>query len=130
MAFDAATKQKIRHYLGQIRNIVDQLDVNEHKKEKLFNKIDDLATEVDRDRTRYEIFGAFVIAASGTIGEAYNKVEPAVASIAHLFWGAKEKDEIPALPAPTKRKAIAPPPAQKPTASARRPTTLDDEIPF
>jgi hypothetical protein len=71
--FDAATKQKVRHLLNQIKEIVDEVELHDRKKEALYSKINALANEVDRDRTHVQAFGALVVEMAGIVGEAADK---------------------------------------------------------
>lgn len=136
--FDAATKQKIRHHLTQVRGIVDNLEVDQKKKETLFEKISALEQEVDRDRTRFDIYGAFVIEVAGVIGDATEKVEPLrkwVDSISRLIWGTKEEEEAKQLPSPPERKQIEPPRPEDAfgdfgEGDENNPPDSEDKVPF
>jgi hypothetical protein len=135
VAFDPVTKEKIRHYLSQIKTIVDRLEkISDHKREALYAKINALAGEVDRDRTKYEAYAALAIEISNTTGTVARKLKPAggfLDHIAKLFGSAKETEETKALPAPQKR--LEPPRRQlaPPADESRHPRgDLDDEIPF
>ncbi|MBI5262554.1 MAG: hypothetical protein HY852_12145 [Bradyrhizobium sp.] len=120
--FDAATKTKIRHHLEQMRQIIEKLEVNRDKKQSLLDKLNDFAKEVDRDRTRFEAWGAVVIQAAEVFGEAAERAEPArkwLDSIGRLIWGAKENEtETKHLPPPKEVKKIG------------KRSDLDDDIPF
>lgn len=61
IAFDAATKAKLRHHLEQIRSTVDKLEISEAKKDRLHNCIDDLDLEIGKDRTKAEAYGAAIL---------------------------------------------------------------------
>ena len=138
--FDAATKEKLRHLLEQVREIVEKLEVNENKKDVLLKRLNDFAKEVDRDRTRFEAWGAVVIQAAEVMGEAAEKAEPArkwLDSIGRLIWRAKEKEEeTKQLPAPKEVKRIEPPKNEDQTEPPKNedqtepPKNEDDEIPF
>ncbi len=128
--FDAVTKQKIKHHLLQVRDIVDKLEIDQNKKEALFNKIGALEQEIDRDRTRLEAYGALIIESSGILGEAAGQLEPVrkwLDTIGRLIWGAKKEEETKQLLPPDKRKLIEPPRSSPPPGT---PGDLDDEIPF
>ena len=120
--FDAATKQKVRHLLNQIKEIVDEVELDDRKKEALYSKINALANEVDRDRTHVQAFGALVVEVAGIVGEAADKMEPArkwLDSIAKCFGTAKShEDANPQLAPHREPKKIEPPrkrlPAPKP----------------
>jgi hypothetical protein len=122
--FDSATKQKVRHHIEQLRVIIETLEVKQNKKEELLKKLDAFAAEVDKDRMRYEAWGAVVIDAAEVLGEAADKAAPArkwIDSISRLIWGAKmDEEEAKRLPAPREVKQIEPP----------RKSDTDDEIPF
>lgn len=136
--FDTVTRQKIRHHLTQIRGIVDILEVNQRKKEALLKKISALELEVDRDRTRFDTFGAFIIDAAEVLGDAADKAEPArkwVDSISRLFWGAKNEEETKQLPSPPDRKQIEPPRSDDSfgdfnDGDENPPSGFDDKVPF
>ena len=128
--FDAATKQKIRHHLTQVRSIVDKLEIDQEKKDALYSRITALEQEVDRERTRLEAYGALVIEVAGVLGDAAEKLEPLrrwLDSIGKLIWGAQKEEEVRRLPSPGERKRIEPPSTG---ALANGPDGLEDEIPF
>jgi hypothetical protein len=86
-----------------------------------------LQTEVDRSRTRFEAFGAYVIEAAGIPGDAGKRIEPLTNSLAKVFGVAKRaEDAAQSLPKPAEIKKLSPPlPLPEPTDSS-----LDDDIPF
>jgi hypothetical protein len=129
--FDEVTRQKIKHHLQQIREIVVKMEIDEQKRDALLVKINTLDFEVDRERTGLDVFGDFVVGTAGILGEAAEKAEPIrkwIDSIAGLIWGARKEDESKKLPAPPERKQIEPPrsPQPKPGSSSE----MDDDIPF
>ena len=126
VAFDAIAKKKIGHYLSQIRDVIDAADLDDRKKEALYARINALQTEIDRSRTRFEAFGAYVIEAAGILGEAGKRIEPLTDAIAKVFGIAKShEDAIQSLPKPPDLKKLNPP-DQKP----REASPIDDDIPF
>jgi hypothetical protein len=74
---DSVTKEKIHHYLAAIRNIVEKLEVKIEKKEALYRCILALESEVDRDRTRMDAYGALAIEIANTGGKAARTLKPA-----------------------------------------------------
>jgi hypothetical protein len=120
--FDETTKEKVRHHLKQLRGIFDKLEVDESKREVLFEKLNELEQEVDRDRTRFDRFADLAIETAGVIGEAAerSKVLNVLDAIARVFWGAKTEEKK-RLPPPVPPKRIAPPPKRD---------DMNDEIPF
>lgn len=127
--FDITTKTKIHHHIQQVRDIVAKLEVKPDKREALLDRLNDFAKEVDRDRTRFEAWGAVVIQAAEVLGEAADKAEPArkwFDSIGRLIWGAKEKEnEAKQLPAPKEVKKI-----ERRKDDTEKKDDSDDEIPF
>jgi len=124
VALDPADKNKIRHFVEQIKEIIDNSPLDQSKKERLFHLINAFLAEVDRDRTSWQAFAAMVIAITHLGGDAAKELEPVrkfIDSISRLLGRAKEfEDNAPQLPPPTiPRKLPAP---QKPKT--------DEEIPF
>ncbi|MFP5469342.1 MAG: hypothetical protein ACLGGZ_06320, partial [Alphaproteobacteria bacterium] len=103
-----------------------------------FRKISALELEVDRDRTRFDAFGAFIIDAAEVLGDAADKAEPArklVDSISRLIWGAKNEEETKQLPSPPERKQIEPPRPEDVFGDFNdgdedAPPVCDDKVPF
>jgi hypothetical protein len=127
--FDQKTKIKISHHLQQIREIITKLEVDDWKREALMRCLDNLQLEIDRDRSRFEVFGAIVIETSGILGAAAERLDPirkTLDSIAGLIWGAHHAEQTPRLEAPKKPKQIPPPKTKR----ARVRDDMDDEIPF
>jgi hypothetical protein len=52
-----------------MRGIVDVLEVDEGKKNALYDRMDDLQNEIDRDRTRFDAIASLSIAAAGVLGD-------------------------------------------------------------
>ena len=130
--FDSKTKRIISHHLTQIREVFIALEIDDWKREALLSRLDDLQHEVDKDRSRYEVFGAFVIETFGIVGIAAEKMEPArrlIDSIAGLIWGAKHAEQTKQLPPPTERKPL-PPPRTAPKTTKPTLVERNDEIPF
>ena len=128
--FDGATKQKIRHHLTKVREIVENMEVSQYKKEALLLRIGALEQEVDRDRTRFEAYAALVIESAGVLGDAADKLEPVrklLDTIGRVIWGAKKEEDAKQLPPPTELKRIQPPHT---TEQLPEKDNLDDDIPF
>ena len=115
VALDSVTKEKVRHLIGQIKTIVDRLEVNVQKKEALYARITALSDEVDRDRTKYDTYAALAIEMSNTAGKVTRNLNPArklLDSIAKLFSMAKEAEAgKPQLRLEAPRRQLAPPKA-------------------
>jgi hypothetical protein len=134
--FDSAARQKIHHFLTQVRELVEKLEIGDKRRDRLFTKISALELEVDRARTRLEAFGELVIEAASDIGEAAEKLSPVrkiLDSIAKVIHGTKEENEVEdqkRLPAPKEQKRIehqTKPDAKSGGGFSRE---MDDEIPF
>jgi len=136
--YDAVTKMKIRHHLSQVRGIVDNLEVDQKKKEALFLKISALEQEVDRDGTRFDTYAALVIEVAGVLGDAADKLEPVrkiMDSMSRLIWGSKNEEEAKQLPSPPERKQIEPPHSDDSLGDMNDgdenpPSGFDDKVPF
>ncbi|GAN78082.1 hypothetical protein [Acidisphaera rubrifaciens] len=104
-------REKIRDLISKIKLTIEDGDLPSTRKDALMNKLNAFSAEVDRDRTRFEAFGALVIEAAGTVGKAEAKLRPVrkwIDSIANLIRQARmSEDSALRLNAPMKR--IAPP---------------------
>jgi hypothetical protein len=127
--FDAATKVRVQHHIEQLRGIFEKLEVEQDKREALFNRLNELQKEVDRERTRFDAYAALAVEVAGVIGDAVekSKVLDVLNAIAKVIWGSKKEEETKRLPAPSTPKRIEAP--RVPTPSVRK-GDMDDEIPF
>jgi hypothetical protein len=132
VALNDNDKRKIRHYVDQIKMVIDASPLETDKKQALFDRINDFIAELDRDRTRLESFSHFVITLAHTIGEAATELEPVkdlIQSIARVLGLSKEReDSAPRLPPSRTRQIEGPKRDELPQVSKR--DDLDDEIPF
>lgn len=139
---EGGAREKIRELINKIKITIDGIDVPMPRKEALMSRLNAFAAEVDKDRTRFEAFGALMIEAAGVAGKVEKKLRPIrkwIDSIANIMHEARTiEDAHPALPVPEKRiqaptKQIAPPSGEL-WASQTLPKPnggdLDDEIPF
>jgi hypothetical protein len=126
--FDTATKVRVQHHLEQLRGIFDSLEVEQDKRESLLDKLNKLQQEVDRERTRFDIYAALVVEAAGVVGDAIekSKVLDLLNAIGRVMWNTKDA-QAKRLPVPTAPKRIEPP---RPSKPAPKKGDLDDEIPF
>lgn len=130
VALDAITKEKIGHWLKQMREAVQAADVSAEKKDRLFALIDKLQAEVDRDRTPVHAAGELWLTVCTYAGEGTKNVlepvMPYMERIASTFGLAKQaEDSQPTLPPRKEPKRIEGP--KEPTGFDK---VLDDEIPF
>jgi hypothetical protein len=128
VAFDEKTRTIIKHHLKQLVEIVRKLEIEDWKKESLLNCLNSFSTELDRSRSRYEVFGAVVIEVAGILGSATKELEPVrrfIDSVAGLIWGAHHAEQTQRLPPPRPTKSL---PA--PRTTSKRGKSMDDDIPF
>lgn len=127
VAFDPSTKQKLHHYLNQIREVVDNSADSASKKDALRSCIAALAAEIDSSRSGFEKFGDLVAGLAGMTADAWEKVSPMVKTLMGTVDAAKSEEHSQGrLPPPTTKKQIEPP-RKKGGPSAR---VVDDEIQF
>lgn len=125
--FDDTAKRKIHHHLDQVMDIFGKLEIEDNKREKLISRLDDLKSEVNQPRTRFDRFAALTVDVSGLVGDAVerSRIIELLDAIGRLFWGAQSEKQK-QLPAPKEKKQIEPPKPkiEKPKAD------MDDDIPF
>ena len=124
---DAPTRQAIHALINAIKEKLNKLTLTESKRESLFNKLNEFAEEVDRNRTRTEAFFAFAVEATRNLRE-FNKelklLQQPIDRICDFIEKAdKWKD---ALPPWENRKQIEGPPKQLVPPQE----DSDDDIPF
>jgi hypothetical protein len=73
---DGPTKEKIRFYIDRIKETVDKLEIPTGKKDTIYKKLNALALEVDRERTRLDIIMDAVLTVADTGGQAGRKLKP------------------------------------------------------
>lgn len=135
VAFDSAAKQKVRHYIEQIRTAVEQSDLPQNKRDAIFKKLSELTLEIDRDRTRFEVVADTIRSVARLSGDVEREGAEPWWKWVKLIFGeiddAKDKEPKTSLPAPEERKRLEPPRKQLP-APKEKPTSreLDGEIPF
>lgn len=126
---DPATKQVIRFHLQQIKATVDNLNVSDQKRRRLYSAINKLEAEIDKDRTP-------LAAVIDMVAEACEGAEPILEiarKLANILRDAKQ-EETARLPQPQEQKRLEPPKAVKAEKLPKRKggfdMALDDEIPF
>jgi hypothetical protein len=135
VAFDAAAKVKLQHLLGQIRTMIDKLEVSVAKKDRLTSRLLALEREIELERTPYQALAAAMIEAADDVGEAAKRLGPVVElleRVAAVFGKCKRAEEEAGrnrLPAPQERRRIE---HRKPADRQSRGFSkqIDDEIPF
>ena len=125
ITLEQSYKSKVGSHLEKIRKIINQEVSKGAKKDKIFEKISALQSEVDRDMTTIDAAFGRILDLSRVIGTFGDNVKPAVDQldrIKKIFWD--ESDKVDTLPKPDRPKAL--PKADTKTGS----NNLDDEIPF
>jgi len=124
-----STRTKIEHYISRIRDTVERSELDADRKERLRDRLDQLAAELNAPRLSFaKTMGilAVVLASMGSSVTIAAEGQSAVAHIMQLIGHDKETEEAAA-------KRIAPPPKALPAPSRPTPQVvpeLDDEIPF
>jgi hypothetical protein len=136
VALTAADKQRVRHYVEQIKLVLDNVVIPVSKKDDLYRKLNVFLAEIDKIRTSLETFGDIAVGLAHIGGDVAKELEPArkwVDSIARLFGRYRDMEDAQRqLPKPEDRLRIEPPKLQiSDQSEASKPTPdLDDEIPF
>lgn len=132
VTFDGATKQKVRHYIEQIRTAVEQSILPQNKRDAIFKKLSELTLEIDRDRTRFEVVADAIRSVARLSSDVEREGAEPWWKWVKLIFGeiddAKEKEPHNSLPGPEERKRLESPRKQLPTPNNNQ--NLDDEIPF
>jgi hypothetical protein len=125
VGLDAKAKVKIRHFVEQIKTHLDQLNLDERKRNSLSAKLNKFLDEVDRERTRYDSAMDIALSLVGIIDKGASPIIDLVDSITRLLAQAKSAEPL-ELPPPRERKKLEAPRKQLPRPSQ----DMDDEIPF
>jgi len=131
VALNSTEKAKARHYVEQLKDLVQSSNCSVEKKESLLLKLNELLVEIDRDRTRFEIFTDKVRSLSALSGDVEREgASPWFKWVALLFGvvDTSKEEEAKRLPPSTSAKRIEAPRKSLPGPPARK--DLDDEVPF
>lgn len=135
VGLELAEKHEIRHYVEQIKTVIENSENLEiPKKGRLFDRLNDFLHELDKERTPTQVLSDVVIELSRTGGQAAKELEPAwkwIKLIAGIFGGRQDNERL-GLPKPAKPKKLEPPKRQLPApkSGGGRDNDMDDEIPF
>ncbi len=139
VVFTNVEKEKLRHYVEQIKGVIDRSTLPQAKKEALYDKINAFLEAVDRDRTGLQAFSEFAVGTAHTVVDVADELEPVwkwVHRIAALF-GIKLEQQAGSLPPPRRSRQIdgprqgrLPPPSSESSLSASKQLGWDDDIPF
>jgi hypothetical protein len=77
----------------------------------LFDRLNALQKEVDRERTQYDSYAALAVETAGNVGDVVEKsrILELLDSIGRVIWGSKKEEQTKRLPPPAPRKRIEPP---------------------
>lgn len=121
-------KEKIRHFVDRIKEIIDAANLSVDKHDSLFAYLDKFVRAVDQQRTNPQALSSLLIGMANTGGEMARKLKPArdlIVSIAKVFTPYQERDEAKRqLPQPTPRRRIE----HKPAPQTER--EVEEDIPF
>lgn len=123
-------KEKLRHYVAQLKEVIDKSELLPAKKERLYDLINAFLAELDRDRTGLQRFGDLMIGLAHIGGEMAKELEPAWkwAKLGAQLLGARQEAEQTKLPPPPKKlEGPKKSPVKKRPAV---PSDMDEDIPF
>jgi hypothetical protein len=107
ITIDDRWKAKATTYIFHIRDVVAKSDIGEAMRERIFSRLNQLQSEIDRNRTRVESISEVFLVVTEAVGKGARRLEPAVRIIERLagaFSGARtaavEHEKIPKFPAP------------------------------
>jgi hypothetical protein len=125
VGLNVATKARIRNLVEKVKEELEKLDIDEHKHNALFNKLNKFLEEVDRERTRYDAAMDMTLAIIGVVDKASSPIIDLLDSVTRLLAQAKSAEPL-ELPPQRNRKKIEGPRKQLPKPKA----DMDDDIPF
>jgi hypothetical protein len=131
VALEASEKLVLRHYVEQIKTVIDNSTLVVTKRERLYDKINAFLEEVDKERTPLQRFTDIITTLAHLGGDAAEAMEPAWkwVKLIGAVLGARQETEQVRLPPPPKRLEAPKPQLPKPKGRERR-KSMDDEIPF
>jgi hypothetical protein len=128
VALDANAKRKVHHYIQKIREIIENCNLEESKKNKLFEKLNVFDAEVDKTRTSWQAAADIFVALCARFSDGINHLEPArkwVETIFECLGHKKEEEDQQSLLTTNNRQKLSPPRKQIPP-----PIKDDNEVPF
>ena len=134
IGLDETAKRKIHHFIQQIKDEIEHIDLEADKKDSLLAALNSFAREVDRSRTRMQAGMALWMKFMTGMGEGFEKLKPVrelLDSIARVMGKVKDFEDhySSRLPGPAERKRLEPPPS-RPAQTTRSTQEVEDEIPF
>ncbi len=130
---DGASKERIHNLLKKVRIVIERADLDEKKRNSLFDKLNAFEADVDRRRTTFQnaMLAAMDVAhVVKTYGEALNPLNEMFKRISEILGAAKDKEpEQQQLPPPKRQEKLEPPPKQI-EGPRQKPVRDGDDIPF
>jgi hypothetical protein len=128
------TRTKIQHYVGRLRDTIQNSDLPDAKKSALRTKLNELEDELGQRRLSFGktmvLLSAVVAGLSGATTIAADG-PAAITHIMRLVWADKESEDAALSRLAPPPKALPAPPRAAPAAKpAAKPSWQDDEIPF
>jgi hypothetical protein len=128
------TRTKIQHYVGRLRDTIQNSDLPDAKKSALRTKLNELEDELGQRRLSFGktmvLLSAVVAGLSGATTIAADG-PTAITHIMRLVWADKESEDAALSRLAPPPKALPAPPRAAPAAKpAAKPSWQDDEIPF
>lgn len=135
VSLDSGTKERIGHWLKQIREAVQAADIPGEKKDRLFRLVNLLQAGVDRERTPVHAAGELWLTTCTYVGEGGRALEPVISGIerigAALGLAKKAEGNQPKLPTRKEPKQLEGPRKRLPQPKKNGfDNSLDEEIPF
>ena len=85
IVLDASARQAIHALINAVKEKLYELTLPENKRESLFNKLNQFAAEVDRNRTRTEAFYSFAVDTARSAREVADELKPLQTTIDRVF---------------------------------------------
>lgn len=96
-------KEMAHGHLKKIRELIEESELADRKKNKLFERINDLSRELDRNGTHTDRFFAFSMDMAFVSGQMAERAKPALDELKEflrIIWRARQRTEGVALPGP------------------------------
>jgi hypothetical protein len=101
--FDEASKQKVRHWLDRVREMIEASDLSPDHKARLVDKLNQFSNELDRTRSRVQVMGGTFLELMSFAGRGLekSKVLEFIQSITDLVYVSRANNpQLPPRPAP------------------------------
>ncbi|MFZ4763247.1 MAG: hypothetical protein ACOYK8_10570 [Alphaproteobacteria bacterium] len=130
VSLDDATKRKIRFLIDQIKEKIGEADLEENKKNALYDKLNEFSKEVDKSRTSFGNFLVNMNLACAGLGKAAKELLPVAELVSNIIDNirkVKEDETSQIAIAHSALKRISSPPKR---ITHEEKSDFDEEIPF